>query len=169
MKTSLKILCVLAAFLSLGTTFVIKEGGMEVGRWVEQDGHEGEQIIENDKPSARPVETPDAPVNPQESATEDIEPAIDQDLKDARVKASCFSVSHGDPRPKVESTASGCGFLRTSKYSDIKATPSGETQAEPEWIYDYEYRNEKVVVRKKIIFEARGWTVLRVEEFTRSR
>jgi len=49
------------AFFCMGTTFVIKEGGVEVGRWEEQDGKDGVEIIDNAAPKEPPKEykTPD--------------------------------------------------------------------------------------------------------------
>lgn len=35
--------------LLLGTTYVIKEGELEVGRWEEKDGKDGVEIVENEK------------------------------------------------------------------------------------------------------------------------
>lgn len=41
-------------FLFSGTTFIIQEGGKEVGRWEEHDGKDGTEIISRDKPAEKP-------------------------------------------------------------------------------------------------------------------
>lgn len=52
---------VLAALPASATTFVIKENGMEVGRWEEADGSTKTEVIENDKkPAASASSAPSA-------------------------------------------------------------------------------------------------------------
>lgn len=44
----------LAGLLFIGTTYVIKEGDTEVGRWVEDDGSDRIEVIEEDVPEPAP-------------------------------------------------------------------------------------------------------------------
>ena len=55
------------AALSLGTTFIVKENGAEVGRWEEVDGKDVEQVIDNSKREA-PKPLDDTPVYGGEAA-----------------------------------------------------------------------------------------------------
>ncbi len=56
-RSPVYILCLLS-ILHLGTTFIIKEDGKEVGRWEETDGKTGTQIIENSKPAKNTTPQP---------------------------------------------------------------------------------------------------------------
>lgn len=89
----------------------------------------------------------------------------DADVQDARLKTSCFSVAKGLYRDQVEQAAVRCGFTRVSKHSEIKAVPG----LAPEWIFEYEYKNDTRLVKKTVMFESNKWTVLRTSEVQTKR
>ena len=58
-KSSFLLILIFPFFL--GTTYIVREGNTEVGRYEENDGHDGEQIIQNEKPEPRPEAPRPAP------------------------------------------------------------------------------------------------------------
>ena len=84
-----KSLLLLLAVSCLGTTYVIKEGDVEVGRWEEADGKNETQIVGNDKPnSVKPMPAAEPIVGGEAPGYPSTKPEIDPNQKIAEWRVS---------------------------------------------------------------------------------
>lgn len=131
--------------LILGTTFIIKEGGVEVGRWVEDDGRDEEKIIENERKAYQVSSL---------GASHATSAAIDHKKKQMpsteKRKAQDWGIRKGMTKGEVKKIQK---YPRYLKYTDHDEGVYGNY---PVWVWEYHFHTENFNHVKKVYFSNKG-------------
>lgn len=153
------------AAVSLGTTYVIREGDVEVGRWEEADGSEEVKIVENAAKSlppegaavSLPARADDARLR-EEAASEAKRWAA------VREERTRIGFRQGMTRDEVEAAAGRAKVKRYSKYTEHDSS-GGSTRVF--WVFEYRYKTDNFKHTEKVYFE--DWKVIRAEHSVEKR
>lgn len=143
-------LIVLMFPLMLGSTYVVRENGKEVGKWEEKDGNDVVRYIDNAV----------AKTEPQKIASEQLKD-IDQqqiiEIEKYREREETFGIHEGITRAQLENISMERGLRRKTKYSD-NDTSTGEGF----WIFEYVIETKHYKHLFKVYLESAYWTVKKV-------
>ncbi|MFH0984933.1 MAG: hypothetical protein V1882_05290 [Candidatus Omnitrophota bacterium] len=142
--------------LMLGTTYIVRENGKEVGTWVEKDGSDVTRYIDNTV-----TKTGSQAIAEQQIVTSGRAKVSDEQERIEGEKymerEETFGIREGLTRAQLENISMEKGLLRKTKYSD-NDTSTGEGF----WIFEYVTETKHYKHLFKVYLESNYWTVKKV-------
>jgi|GEM_PF-1740600 len=150
----------------LGTTYVIKEGEVEVGRWEQDDGSEEVKVVENSAKNPAPEGSTavSQPAKPDDTQRREEAASEVKRWAAVREERTHLEFRQGMTREEVEAAASRAKVKRYSKYTEHDSS-GGETRVY--WVFEYRYKTENFNHTEKVYFK--DWKVVRSEHSVEKR
>lgn len=139
----------------LGTTYIVKENGKEVGKWFENDGSDATKYLDN----AASKTAPRTVAEPQKITSEQNESSEKQQAEERekwREKQLDFGIQRGITREQLESLAQENGLHRKTKY-----TENDSSIGKVYWVFEYVGETKHFKHSFKV-YIGEGWVVEKV-------
>lgn len=140
MSYKIGFLLFLTAPLLMGTTYIAKENGVEVGRWEESDGSNSIKYLENEKSNKT------TSVVPKREASTTTLGDTTKSLVVEKHKAQNWGIVKGMTKEEVEKIQK---VKRDRKYTESIPSNGGTT---PAWVWEYDWETEHFRHNKKVYF-----------------